>query len=425
MIRRVSTLMLLLLAATVLTSGCAYDRKTTATSPTSPTGTGSTSSTYVGTWSSNVAATPIAADACGNFQWKITNQTATSIAGDFSALCAAFTVAGTGAGQLNGQDVSLAASGTVSGGGVQVCSFALTATGTIQGDTLPLTYSGTICGGAVHGTETLRRGGGNTPIVINAPTPVSPSGNVIVGSTQPTLIVTNATVTGPAGPIAYRFQVTQDVAFASNVLAWQVPEQANQTSLAVPQALSASATYFWRAQAYDGSTTGPWSAIQTFSTPSPSAPPPSPSPSSGSFDLSRAVIVVGPKNFASWPETARITAISQGGGMLCIDHTMLGRWPRTVFFDDPNTLIEGNQWYFALINGTWYGGAGEWVRPGQSCKAFGGGPEEFYDVNQEPLHSWNPRPGDLVGIASSTPARVWPQLRTSDERTNVEMVRWQ
>src|SRR5450759_1818099 len=133
----------------------------------------------------------------------------------------------------------------------------------------------------------------------------------------------------------------------------------------------------------------------------------------------------GAKNFANWAETARITAISQGGGTLCIEHTMLGRWPRTTFFDDPNTLIEGNQWYFALINGTSFGGAGEWVRPGQSCKAFDGGPEEFYDVNQEPLHSWNPRPGDLVGVASSTPARAWPQIRTSDERTNVEMVPWQ
>ena len=184
---------------------------------------------------------------------------------------------------------------------------------------------------------------------------------------------------------------------------------------------SAGAIYFWRTRASDPSNTGPWSTIQTLSTPSPSSPP---SPSS-SFDLSRAVIVVGPKNFANWAETARITAISQGGGTLCIEHTMLGRWPRTTFFDDPNTLIEGNQWYFALINGTWFGGAGEWVRPGQSCKAFDGGPEEFYDVNQEPLHSWNPRPGDLVGVASSTPARAWPQIRTSDERTNVEMVPWQ
>jgi hypothetical protein len=244
-----------------------------------------------------------------------------------------------------------------------------------------------------------------------------------VGSTQPTLMLTNATHTGPAGAIVYQFQVTQDVAFVSSVLAWSVPEASNQTSLTVPQALSVGATYFWRARASDPSNTGTWSSILTFTTPSPSSPPPP--PSNGSFDLSRAVVVVGAQNVASWAETARITAISQGGGVLCIEHTMLGRWPRTTFFDDPNTLVEGNQWYFALINGTWYGGAGEWVRPGQSCKAFGGGPEEFYDVHQEPLHSWNPRPGEMVGIMSSTPARVWPQMRTTDERTNVEMVRWQ
>lgn len=411
------------MAVTVLASGCGLERKSSPTSPspTSTPSTGGTSTSYVGTWSSAVPTAATAAEACNNIQWKITNQTATAIAGDFSAICGVFTISGTGSGQLNGQDVSLAVSGSVSGGGVPLCSFSLTGTGTIQGDTLPLAYSGTTCVGNVHGTETLRRGGTTTPIVINAPTAVSPTGNPIVASTQPTLIVTNASRTGPAGPVAYLFQVTEDVSFTSNVLEWRVSEQSNQTSLTVPQALATATTCFWRARAYDGSTVGGWSAIQTFRTPSPSSPTP---PSSG-FDLSRAVIVLGPKNFASWPETARITAISQGGGSLCIEHTMLGRWPRTVFFDDPNTLIEGNQWYFALINGTWYGGAGEWVRPGQSCKGFGGGSEEFYDVNQEPLHSWNPRPGDLVGIASSTPARAWPQIRTSDERTNVEMVRWQ
>ncbi len=415
--------MLPLVTVTVLASGCGFDRKSTPISPSpSPTSNpGSPQTSYVGTWSSAASTMATAADACRNIQWKITNQTTTYIAGDFSAVCGAFTITGTGSGQLNGQDVALAVSGSVSGSGLQQCSFSLTGNGTIQGDTLPLAYSGTTCLGTVRGTETLRRGGTTTPVVINAPTPVSPTGNVTVSSTQPTLVATNGTRTGPAGAITYLFQVTQDVAFSSNVLAWSVPEQSGQTSLTVPQALSAGASYFWRTRASDSSNTGPWSTIQAFSTPSPSSPP----PPSSSFDLSRAVIVVGPKNFATWAETARITAISQGGGSLCIEHTMLGRWPRTMFFDDPNTLIEGNQWYFALINGTWYGGAGEWVRPGQSCKAFGGGSEEFYDVNQEPLHSWNPRPGDLVGIASSTPARAWPQMRTSDERTNVEMVRWQ
>ena len=207
MTRRLSALILPLVTVTVLASGCAFDRKSTPTSPSpSPTSNpGSPPTSYVGTWSSAASATATAADACGNIQWKITNQTATYIAGDFSAVCGAFTITGTGSGQLNGQDVALAVSGSVSGSGLPLCSFSLTGSGTIQGDTLPLTYSGTTCLGNVRGTETLRRGGTTTPVVINAPTPVSPTGNVIVSSTQPTLVATNATRTGPAGAITYLF----------------------------------------------------------------------------------------------------------------------------------------------------------------------------------------------------------------------------
>ncbi len=426
MARRTLTLTLPLLIVTVLTAGCSYEHKSTPASPTTTTtsttttGTTSGSTSYVGTWASNVPTTSVSASACANFQWRITNQTATSIAGDFSADCGPLTVSGTGTGQLTGQNVSLAASGSVLAGTVQMCGFSLTATGTIQGDTLPLSYSGTVCGGAVQGTETLHRKTTATAIVVNAPTPVSPVGNAVVSSLQPTLVVTDATTSGPVGPIAYRFQVSQDSSFGSNVSTWQVVEASGQTSLAVPQALSAGATYYWRVQAYDGSTTGPWCAVQTFMTPSTSS-----GSSGSSFDLGRAVIVLGPQNFASWAQTSTITSITEGGGTLCIYHTMLGRWPTVAFFGDPNTLIEGNQWYFALINRTWYGGAGEWVRPGQACKGFGGGPEEFYDPSQEPLHSWNPRPGDLVGIASSTPARAWPDMRTTDERTNIQLITWQ
>jgi hypothetical protein len=30
----------------------------------------------------------------------------------------------------------------------------------------------------------------------------------------------------------------------------------------------------------------------------------------------------------------------------------------------------------------------------------------------------------VFGVMSSTPARLWPSMRTIDERTNVAMVRW-
>ena len=51
---------------------------------------------------------------------------------------------------------------------------------------------------------------------------------------------------------------------------------------------------------------------------------------------------------------------------MCISFTDPG-WPDAKWIyggDDPNFDIYGNQWYFANINGTWYGGPGEWLYRG-------------------------------------------------------------
>ena len=111
---------------------------------------------------------------------------------------------------------------------------------------------------------------------------------------------------------------------------------------------------------------------------------------------------------------------------LCIFHTKLGLWPTTLFFDT-GALIEGNQWVFANIGGHWYGGAGEWQRPGQACKDVTAetiGADAFYSPSMEPLRSWVPKPGEVFGLMATTPARAWPSMRTVDERTNVVLVRW-
>ncbi|MDB5097394.1 MAG: hypothetical protein JWM80_1815 [Cyanobacteria bacterium RYN_339] len=48
------------------------------------------------------------------------------------------------------------------------------------------------------------------------------------------------------------------------------------------------------------------------------------------------------------------------------------------------------------------------------------GADTFYDT--EPLKSWKPKSGELVGFAVSTPARAgqWGKA----ERSNVVLVRW-
>ena len=53
------------------------------------------------------------------------------------------------------------------------------------------------------------------------------------------------------------------------------------------------------------------------------------------------------------------------------------------------------------------------------------GRDAFYNPSQEPLHSWVPAVGELYGIASSTPARAWPNMSTLDARTNTVTRRWQ
>ena len=134
------------------------------------------------------------------------------------------------------------------------------------------------------------------------------------------------------------------------------------------------------------------------------------------------MIVLGPAGVASWPQTATIASTKAVDHDLCINHTSLGRWPSTIFFGDPNTLVEGNQWVFANIGGRWYGGAADWYRPGQACKdvtAATIAADAFYDPRMEPLRSWRPRPGETFGVMSTTPARAWPDMRTIDQRTNV------
>ena len=155
------------------------------------------------------------------------------------------------------------------------------------------------------------------------------------------------------------------------------------------------------------------------------AVPPPPSAFNGGADAIdlRKVTVVKGVHIANWKITSTVKKVTVGGGSICVDHTKLENWPTSDFFGEKETQVEGNQWIFAYINGRWYGGAGEWIRPGQLCKAVDAGNVGcgvFYD--SEPLKSWRPAHGEIVGIAVSQPARAgqWGLA----ERTNVTLVKW-
>lgn len=257
-------------------------------------------------------------------------------------------------------------------------------------------------------------------VVLQPPGPVTPSSGGVTGLARPTFTVDNAVRTGPAGVLTYEFQVSTSAAFGTLAASASVGEQPTQTSW-TPTVDLPEGALFWRARALDPASgaVGTFSTTVSFERRRFGAP-------GDQIDLSAVTVVLGPQNIGTWPATGTVTSTVAQPFQLCIDHDKLGSWPGAEFFEDPGTLTQGNQWMFAFIGGRWYGGAGRWSRVGQACKSttgaadfFGG---TFYMDAAEPLRSYVPRTGDVIGLMFSTPARFYPGMRTVDERTNVVLV---
>ncbi|HMD33949.1 MAG TPA: hypothetical protein VKH42_03225 [Vicinamibacterales bacterium] len=144
-------------AASVVAAGCVQHSNTVDMpgTTTSPSGT-SAGPSLIGLWTT---ATQSTGSTCQNFQFQITSQTASSVAGTFAATCAGYPVTGSANGTMNGNNVTINVSGAGSVSGVPVCPFQFTSNATIQdnGDTIVLPYSGTTCLGPISGTQTLHR----------------------------------------------------------------------------------------------------------------------------------------------------------------------------------------------------------------------------------------------------------------------------
>jgi hypothetical protein len=150
--------------------------------PSLPTGGGS----LTGTWLSTVPITVPSSWSCGEFQWSITSQTPTSLAGKFYAICAGIVlVQGQSNGQLNGgTEVALHLTGTASVQSVISCSFDLNGTGFIEGqDAIRIHYEGSTCFGPLHGDETLRRPAPDAP---PPPPPAPPEPEPVTPPAPPT-----------------------------------------------------------------------------------------------------------------------------------------------------------------------------------------------------------------------------------------------
>jgi hypothetical protein len=272
---------------------------------------GTSNGALVGTWGEPVAFTIPSVSTCANFQWQITSQSESAIAGTFSATCdGGIGISASGSGMLSGSTtVVVTVTGVALVGGVPACNFTLNGTGTLSdnNNTLTIPYTGTTCVGPVHGTQTLRRHV-DTPAPPPAPVP------------DPT-------------PVAV------------------IPD-------------------------------GPTDAI----------------------NMGSAIMLNSPRDFASWPITTKITAISMGPGGVAVDFTAKdgpGRWPDVVppGWSGPLQYTLGmaenigGQWYASTVVEFWYG-----------LDASGGPPSQFasnwfYDpARWSPMTYHQPAPGEMLGF---------------------------
>lgn len=136
----------LALAGAAATSCVGIERSSTPGQPTSI-------SDLVGQWNSTGSAGP-----CTNIRWQITNQTASSAGGTFSATCSGIQLNGALSGTLNGSVVNWTSTGTATAPGIASCPFTITGTATPESPTTArLNYSGTTCLGTLSGSELVQR----------------------------------------------------------------------------------------------------------------------------------------------------------------------------------------------------------------------------------------------------------------------------
>jgi hypothetical protein len=289
-----SALLIALLVTSTAAAGCAFENTSTLLSPiapsgdlgtagtTSPTGggnnaggstaTGTSASTFSGAWgSSTIAGLPLGN--CSDVKWLITAQTDTSVAGTVTATCASgVTVAANLTGTLQSEDVvNLVAAGTLTAMGLP-CQFDLTGVGTRQTrDTMKLDYSGSYCFGTVSGSEILRNPETKPPVVLEPPTPVSPSNGATLGGIVPQFTLKAGSRSGVTGRMQYVLEVSTDSSFASIAAKFYQDETLPDTTVATGYSFLNAKTYYWRARTEHngGSDQSSWSATRMFKTPAP------------------------------------------------------------------------------------------------------------------------------------------------------------
>jgi hypothetical protein len=258
-------------------------------------------------------------------------------------------------------------------------------------------------------------------VVIQAPVQVSPANGGNSSGQTPSFTVNNASRTGPAGSISYRFELSDSTSFANLLGVSTVGEQAGQTTAQISARLTAQATYYWRVRA-DDTTTGvssPFSTVWSFKY----VP----------FDMRQAIMVDNPADVGYWAETAKITSVNFTGDAFLVDFDKRDspdRWPDVPFGsgDLQYTLgMCGNingQWYCSAAIQFWYGRElSASTPPSYVARNW------FYDSRWGPLNGYQPQNGETVGlfVAAGNLRDASYNLASCPrvcERSNVAFVQW-
>ena len=281
-------------------------------------------------------------------------------------------------------------------------------------------------GGATGLFSAVRTFNVGPEVVLQAPTVTTPSNGGQLSS-QALLVVNNAARTGPAGPLTYRFEISDSPSFANlPFVAANVAEQSSQTSARMDANLTTNGTYYLRVRAQDNSNaiTGPYSSTISFRY----VP----------FDLSQAIMVNSPPDLAFWPEDAKITSVHFSGEAFEVDFDRRNgpnRWPDVVPAGWSGALQytlgmcvnPGNrQWYCSGVVQFWYGRELTASTPPSYV-----GVNWFYDVARwGPINYYQPQEGELVGLfVGSGNLRDGNNITRATcpaicERSNIAMVPW-
>lgn len=139
--------------AAVAASACTgFERQSGLTGPSA-----AGNNSMLGTWtSSSIIPAP---STCTDFKWTVSEQTAISAKGAFSATCAGqLRLTGIAEGAFTTPtQVSWKAQGNATAPGLTSCSISLTGTASLGTDSISVPYAGDTCLGKVSGIETLKK----------------------------------------------------------------------------------------------------------------------------------------------------------------------------------------------------------------------------------------------------------------------------